>query len=1428
MASKGKPSRKRRIEVSDDDNTFINNSDYNDKSVSDAEFDHKRSDSFDDASLPQQTLESPSQIPKQHLKSNSTSRMHSSAPDEVSFVSQSRQVTKESPNESVREASLDLQEPSSPQHKINAGQNNEPVDPDMLPIDYLDDNPALTEAEPNDHLSKNLEPSESTPVPSQADTKSSPIQTLALMSPKKKTLDIKPPVSTGPRLVIKKLVLTNFKSYAGVQEIGPFNASFSAVVGPNGSGKSNVIDSMLFVFGFRALKMRQGKLSELIHNSDGDKSIEYCQVDIHFAHVIDDPYIHAKSTEIEGSELVISRRAFKSNGSQYYLNGKNSSYTEVTGFLRGQGIDLDHKRFLILQGEVESIAQMKSKAEKEGDDGLLEYLEDIIGTSKYKPLIDEGLVKVEELNQVCLEKESRFMLVENDANALEETKNEALKFLKMEKSLTDKRSIKHQISIHDTQKKLNKYEKEATQISEKLAAEDEKNKKLRNSIEEIQKEKLDIKKRVDGLNRELATTTKKQKSINSQVVSLEEKLKNVQNKIKKIEKTKTSSESALSSSTMNLENLKTSEDELKLNLDNLHKALEDEKLTLAKLRTELKEKTSHLSEEILELQLKLEPFNDQLKSKEGQVELINSELEMLETQKKSLYEKIRDASKRLVNIKAEGKAKEAELEALEGKLQHINDQIELGDEQCKSVRKNLEGKRVRLASARTKTRDATNSLSNLQNRNKVLDSLKKLAKSGRISGFYGRLGDLGEIDDKYDIAISTACPALDSMVVETVETAQACLQYLREKTLGHAYVIALEAVRQNNLNMNPIQTPGNPASVKRLFDLINPKDKKFLPAFYSKLRDTLVASNLQEAKTVAYGPKRFRVVTLDGKLVDTSGTMSGGGNRFARGIMQLKSKAVSQSIDYSEEDIEQMKQELVAMEQEVEEMNKECYDMENNLRKLKELKPETEFSIQALQLDIKALVNEKKEVSATCKALIAEKEEQETSSELDSAISQKQQQLKEVTEERNTIKLRMLDSESQIVRLEEKIMDAGGVELKLQNSKVDSIKQQIEILVEKSSGDQTTMKKLANDIKRHNKIISNSDAELETARAEVSDLEEASIDCKQKLKDLTTETDKVQSEISNQESELENVDESLEELNAKINEFKSEEIELRNQLEKLQGVIKKYRRDIASLEEALQGLVVRDTGPYIDWMPEDERGPYSSSSIEQLDEDEIKKVNLNQVEEEIEELENYMNEVKVDVEVLKEYGVKQKELKLRRTDLNQSVEQRDSVRSNCENLKRKRLDEFMEGFNTISLSLKVMYQMITMGGNAELELVDSLDPFSEGILFSVMPPKKSWKNISNLSGGEKTLSSLALVFALHKYKPTPLYVMDEIDAALDFRNVSIVANYIKERTKNAQFIVISLRNNMFELAQQLVGIYKVSNRTRSISLQNKDLLMVEN
>merc|ERR1712096_83116 len=185
---------------------------------------------------------------------------------------------------------------------------------------------------------------------------------------------------------------------------------------------------------------------------------------------------------------------------------------------------------------------------------------------------------------------------------------------------------------------------------------------------------------------------------------------------------------------------------------------------------------------------------------------------------------------------------------------------------------------------------------------------------------------------------------------------------------------------------------------------------------------------------------------------------------------------------------------------------------------------------------------------------------------------------------------------------------------------------------------------------------------------------------------------------------------------------------------------------------------------------------------------------------------------------IEEYRRKERDYRERLTELDAVTETRDAAKTKLEGLRKQRLNDFMEGFAIITGKLKEMYQMITLGGDAELELVDTLDPFSEGIHFSVRPPKKSWKQIQNLSGGEKTLSSLALVFALHHYRPTPLYFMDEIDAALDFRNVSIIANYIKDRTKNAQFIVISLRNHMFELADRLVGIYKTHDISKSVAI----------
>ena len=187
------------------------------------------------------------------------------------------------------------------------------------------------------------------------------------------------------RLMIARMELENFKSYAGAVEVGPLHKRFSSVVGPNGSGKSNVIDALLFVFGKRAKQLRLSKVSQLIHKSSNFPDLQYARVSVYFQLIyeVDDFEV------VPDSEFVVTRFAYSDNTSKYLINNKSSNFGAVGQLLNGYGIDLDNNRFLILQGEVEQIAMMKPKGATPNEDGLLDYLEDIIGSNRFAERIEE-------------------------------------------------------------------------------------------------------------------------------------------------------------------------------------------------------------------------------------------------------------------------------------------------------------------------------------------------------------------------------------------------------------------------------------------------------------------------------------------------------------------------------------------------------------------------------------------------------------------------------------------------------------------------------------------------------------------------------------------------------------------------------------------------------------------------------------------------------------------------------------------------------------------------------------------------------------------------------------------------------------------------------------------------------------------------------
>jgi structural maintenance of chromosome 4 len=399
------------------------------------------------------------------------------------------------------------------------------------------------------------------------------------------------------------------------------------------------------------------------------------------------------------------------------------------------------------------------------------------------------------------------------------------------------------------------------------------------------------------------------------------------------------------------------------------------------------------------------------------------------------------------------------------------------------------------------------------------------------------------------------------------------------------------------------------------------------------------------------------------------------------------------------------------------------------------------------------------------------------------------------------------------------ILEAGGTRFKAQRSIVNDLKDQIKLQEKRSSKlsaqKSSLEKQISTGIGNSNSIeISNFEAELKG----VEDL----------IENLTIEAFKVKQEHENLIKSSEDLNENIlafrrdqDIINRELAKFRKKEFEFKKEIEEILEEISESKKKISNFENLLKKLEINSIK--IEGEIDEEIPIFSFEELaDRRGADNNKNSNPNNhvtnLEQGIKLLEEELSSMRPNLKVIQEYRERERIYKQQKEELEEIERKRDEHRFNYENLRKLRYEEFMNGFRQISLRLKELYQLITMGGNAELELVDSLDPFSEGILFSVMPPKKSWKNISNLSGGEKTLSSLALVFALHTFKPTPIYVMDEIDAALDFRNVSIVANYLKERTKDAQFIVISLRNNMFELADRLVGIYKTNQRTKSVTI----------
>ncbi|CAI7918178.1 unnamed protein product [Closterium sp. NIES-54] len=1137
------------------------------------------------------------------------------------------------------------------------------------------------------------------------------------------------------RLIITEMVLENFKSYAGVQRVGPFHKCFSSVVGPNGSGKSNVIDAMLFVFGKRAKQLRLNKVSELIHNSTDHQNLESARVSVHFKEIVD--LDDEKYESVPGSEFVISRTAYRNNTSKYHVDDHASTFTEVTRLLKAKGVDLDNNRFLILQGEVEQIAMMKPKAQGPHDEGLLEYLEDIIGSNQYIEQIDAGAKQLEELNERRVGLVERVKHAEKDKDTLEEAKRAAEAYMVKEAQCAQWGMVGRALALRESQGKAGALGTKVAELESTLTAEKEKCAGLREELQVKTDACEKCNTEYEALCGELEVARADFKEYERKDVKMREDLKHCKARLKKLA-------DKIAKDTAKVEEVEKAAAAAETAIPELEKKAASLTPRLAEAEKKLESIQEHVRVEVEQQQQQLGPLQEQLAPWEEKASAAKAKADVTRTKLSLIRDKHAAAEKQLEADKQQHLVRDMseKVSTPEG-VPRLFDLVQVQDARLLpafwfALRNTLVAASLDQASRIAYGADA-------RFRRVVTLAGEMFESSGTMAGGGGRPRG-GRMGSSLKAAAAAAGGGVTREMVEEAEREVA------------AVVARLERVREER--RAAVARREEAERVLKRLGMDIPKVQMEIESLAAQVGELQQRVEGLQAVAVESAEEERLMGALQQQLAGEEGEEARIHEEMAPLVAAVA--RVQQAIaDAGREALGEQKDHVAAIQKAIDEaqtgINQSRVTVASSSRSLEKLR--------------KAVGEAEEERARAEEERARKKEEMNAVMQEAFAVNDNYERIRQLVEgkkeEYGSMKKEFLAIKAQLDK-----MRTGEVDVEL---KLEDAKKALRTSQETARLQREKLRALGAQLRQHI-------AQMQAEGIAEEDVEAAGLPW-----DLREGEGEIQGRArpaaagaaergggEGEDEEMED-DEGAEHREGGVGEVGAADGgdgELERLLARLCGNLV---RAVTSREEAAAG--------------------------EQ------------RLRAELEALKGNLN-----LSSIAEYHKKEAVYSQRLGELEAVTAERDSVRQAQEEVKRRRLDEFMAGFDTITMRLKEMYQMITLGGDAELELVDSLDPFSEGIVFSVRPPKKSWKNICNLSGGEKTLSSLALVFALHHYKPTPLYVMDEIDAALDFKNVSIVAHYIKERTKNAQFVIISLRNNMFELADHLVGIYKTHNCTKSITI----------
>lgn len=1147
-------------------------------------------------------------------------------------------------------------------------------------------------------------------------------------------------------MYIKQLEIDNFKSFANKSEI-PLLKGFTTVSGPNGSGKSNIIDSVLFALGLaNASELRAENLSHFIST--------YTKRN--------DAFVKVTFGDTEnGEDLTIGRKIRKTSqgyASTYYINDSVTTLTNVHAVLEKYNVTPNSYN-VMMQGDVMGITNCTPKNRRK-------IIDEIAGIADFDRRIEQATNELETVEQRV--ERSTVILNEVD-NRLEQLKEEREVALKYQKLREEKQGLESQVSkvrFFDIKKSLEKAHENILDFTKKKKEEEVKNKDLDErlnlikqkyqEISELVKEKgeaqqIELKKQEEALKGEIDrkenATNYADKQIHDGLRSIENAKNGIENFKKKIEDFKLKIKLKDDEIAVIKENTKTREAELKKILEDMTglNATADQHI---EKRNNLRKQLEDLKDEETKLiQAKL-PLESELKTLQRDLEDAKEKLAEL-TEMKTNFVANQDLKKTLVD---QLQKEMADFKIIQQNAMH---DLDTTKNEINDLNYNIQMASRKIAVMETKKQMAEDS-----NFGRAVDTIM----NARLRGVHAPLVKLGTVDKEYSVAMEVAFGGrMAHIVVDDEHVAGVAIELLKSSNAGRATFIPLNKIKQAPTRL---QLPKDKGVIDFAINLVD-FDDEYIDAFYYAVGDTIVVEDLESAKRLI---GKYRMVTLQGELLEKSGSMTGG-TRLRTGL------SFSQNDD---DELNKFKDRLKDMEQKLASLENKKSSLETKLEDVRGKYSDalSEFSKSKVELDnmnqnyanSENILKEKADFIASAEPKIVELNNkldklEEKNVKIYDDMTVCQEQIEEVEKLINDKDLKDLKEktegvETEIKRLQTKLMTAENDKNEL-NRQISFHDNLIETKNEEITNIEHNNVKLEEDKKRYKNDIVELNKKMETLHEQIVQIEE-------KLGKLLKERDEINAELIELEKQKHIKLADIDRIAEQIESFKARRRELEPQLESARKDLEDAGEDVAKLEPI--------------------------------------EISIEEITSKIQRLEKRMAELgDVNMRALAAYD----EVLARQSELKEQIEtlskERKEILERMQGYEQLKKETFMKTYNHINENFKEVFHQLSEGeGELKLECPD--DPLSGGMTIEAQPRDKKLQRLESMSGGEKSLTALAFVFAIQRYMPSPFYAFDEVDASLDTMNVERIAQMVQNQSKDTQFIVVSHRRPMIESANRTLGV----------------------